>query len=496
MKIVQVMAGYSLGQADNIRRIMGKKKVEKIAAEKVKFIDGYEDPTGKHSIPGAVKLGHDRAVAEKIFDRMAEFAKYAFNKSHAAAYGYVSYQTAYLKCYYEVELLTAVLNNRISNADQIKTYTTLAKKEGFEILPPDINHSYTYFKVENGNIRFGLAALKNVGTAVIDEIVKEREANGPFKSFEDYCSRVSMQALNKRTLESLILGGAFDCFGKYRSQLMAVFTIAVERVSKDIKNANIGQFTMFDGENAVDEKFNSLDYPNIKEFNRETLLKREKEVVGIYLSGHPLDEYLDKYDDFNLTSDMLKPAEDEDKPMDDEYEDGQEEAVFDQVQDGQNVVCGGIIVEISKKLKNNKEMCFIKIEDLYGTIEVAFFGRVYTKYKTLIEEDKLVTIKGKISLRNGMASVIADEIFHWKKEEEVQVQTTNKKLYLRFDTKNIDVYNKVMKTLQSYLGDCGVIIKCTTANKAYALNVSVDPNNYLINELYGIVGTENVVLKG
>ena len=209
------MAGYSLGQADNIRRIMGKKKVDKIAAEKVKFVDGYEDPTGKHSIPGAVKLGHDRAVAEKIFDRMAEFAKYAFNKSHAAAYAYVGYQTAYLKCYYEVEFLTAVLNNRITNADDIKKYTTFAKKEGFEILPPDINNSYTYFKVENGNIRFGLAALKNVGTGIIDEIVEERTKNGPFKSFEDYCSRVSMQALNKRTLESLILGGAFDCFGKF-----------------------------------------------------------------------------------------------------------------------------------------------------------------------------------------------------------------------------------------------------------------------------------------
>ena len=496
MKIVQVMAGYSLGQADNIRRIMGKKKVDKIAAEKVKFVDGYEDPTGKHSIPGAVKLGHDRAVAEKIFDRMAEFAKYAFNKSHAAAYAYVGYQTAYLKCYYEVEFLTAVLNNRITNADDIKKYTTFAKKEGFEILPPDINNSYTYFKVENGNIRFGLAALKNVGTGIIDEIVEERTKNGPFKSFEDYCSRVSMQALNKRTLESLILGGAFDCFGKHRSQLMAVFSVAVDRVSKDIKNANIGQFTMFDGENAVDEEFNALDYPNIKEFNRETLLKKEKEVVGIYLSGHPLDDYLDKYDEFNLTSDMLKPAEEADEMIAEGEEDQPQEAVYDQVTDGQNVVCGGIITEVSKKMKNGKEMCFIKIEDLYGTIEVAFFGRVLTKYKPFIEEDKLVTIRGKISLRNGMASVIAEDVVQWIKAEEQQETISSKKLYLRFDTKNIDIYNKVMRTLQSYVGDCSVIIKCTTLDKAFALNVSVDANNYLLNELYGVIGNENVVLKG
>ena len=494
MKIVQVMAGYSLGQADNIRRIMGKKKVDKIAAERVKFVDGYEDPTGKHSIPGAVKLGHDRAVAEKIFDRMAEFAKYAFNKSHAAAYAYVGYQTAYLKCYYEVELLTAVLNNRISNADDIKKYTTYAKKEGFELLPPDINHSYTYFKVENGNIRFGLAALKNVGTGVVDEIIKERNENGPFKSFEDYCQRVSSQALNKRTLESLILSGAFDCFGKHRSQLMSVFALAVDRVTKDQKNASTGQFTMFDGMNEVDESFNAFEYPNIKEFAKEQLLKHEKDIVGIYLSGHPLNDYLDKYDSFNLTSDMLKPSE-EIEEMDESGE--EQEATYDQVEDGQSVVCGGIITEVSKKVKNNKEMCFIKLEDIYGSIEVAFFGKVYSIYKSLIAEDKLVTIKGKISIRNFTPSVIADEVISWTKAEEVEEKKIEtKKLYLRFDTKNIDIYNKVISSLRSYSGDCDVIVKCTTENKAFALNFKVDTNNYLINELIGIIGNENVILKG
>jgi len=277
---------------------------------------------------------------------------------------------------------------------------------------------------------------------------------------------------------------------------MAVFSVAIDRVSKDIKNANIGQFTMFDGENAVDEEFNALDYPNIKEFNRETLLKKEKEVVGIYLSGHPLDDYLDKYDEFNLTSDMLKPAEEADEMIAEGEEDQPQEAVYDQVTDGQNVVCGGIITEVSKKMKNGKEMCFIKIEDLYGTIEVAFFGRVLTKYKPFIEEDKLVTIRGKISLRNGMASVIAEDVVQWIKAEEQQDTISSKKLYLRFDTKNIDIYNKVMRTLQSYVGDCSVIIKCTTLDKAFALNVSVDANNYLLNELYGVIGNENVVLKG
>ena len=290
MKITQVMAGFSLGQADNIRRIMGKKKVDKIAAEKVKFVEGWEDPTGKASIPGAVKLGHKREVAEKVFDRMAEFAKYAFNKSHAAAYAYVGYQTAYLKTYYEVEFLTAVLNNRITNADEIKKYVTYAKKEGFEVLPPDINKSGTYFKTENGNIRFGLAALKGVGASVIDLIINERNKGGEFKSFEDFVSRVDTQALNKRVLESLIVSGAFDTFGKYRSQLMAVYSIAVDRAVKDNKNKQTGQFSMFDSFEPLKNQFNTLDYPNIKEYNKESLLKFEKEVVGIYLSGHPLND--------------------------------------------------------------------------------------------------------------------------------------------------------------------------------------------------------------
>lgn len=493
MKIVQVMGGFSLGQADNIRRIMGKKKVDKIAAEKVKFVDGWEDPTGEASIPGAVKLGHDRAVAEKVFDRMAEFAKYAFNKSHAAAYAYVGYQTAYLKTYYEVEFLTAVLNNRITSSDDIKKYTTYAKKEGFKVLPPDINKSTTYFKTEDGNIRFGLAALKGVGSSVIDLIIEERNKNGEFKSFEDYVSRVDIAALNKRVLESLIVAGAFDCFGKYRSQLMSVYSIAVERAIKDNKNKQTGQFSMFDAFAAVEKDFNTLDYPNIKEYNKETLLKYEKEVVGIYLSGHPLDDYLDYFDGFNLTSEMMQPNEEEGDEFDEEMQD--EETVYDQVQDGMAVTCGGLIVEKKRMLsKDGKEFAFIKIEDLYGTIEVSLFGNVYPKFKQYVEEDGLVTIKGKISMRNGTPSVNATEVIPWKKRgEEAQEEYLKKKLYLKFDTRDIDLFNKIKSTLHAYKGEAEVIIKCTSANKAFAYNVGVDVNNYLLNELYGLIGQENVV---
>lgn len=493
MKITQVMAGFSLGQADNIRRIMGKKKVDKIAAEKVKFVEGWEDPTGKASIPGAVKLGHKREVAEKVFDRMAEFAKYAFNKSHAAAYAYVGYQTAYLKTYYEVEFLTAVLNNRITNSDDIKKYVTYAKKEGFEVLPPDINKSNTYFKTENGNIRFGLAALKGVGASVIDLIIKERNQNGEFKSFEDFISRSDPSVLNKRVLESLIVSGAFDTFGKYRSQLMAVYSIAVDRAIKDNKNKQTGQFSMFDSFEPLKNQFNSLDYPNIKEYNKDSLLKFEKEVVGIYLSGHPLNDYLDYYDNFNLTSDMMKPAEEMGEEGNEE-ENSQDDAVYDQIYDGMEVTCGGIIVEKNKKLgKDGKEFAFLKIEDLYGTFEVSLFGNVFPRYKQIVDEDALVTVKGRISLRNGSPSVNAREIIPWKKRgEQTHVDSEISKLYLRFDTKDIDTYNKVCSSLNAYPGEAEVIIKCTSYNKAFIYNTKVELNNYLLNELYGIIGFDNV----
>ena len=493
MKITQVMAGFTLGQADNIRRIMGKKQVEKIAAERVKFVDGYDDEKSGVHIPGAVKLGHKREVAEKVFDKMAEFAKYAFNKSHAAAYAYLGYQTAYLKTYYEVELLTAVLNNRITNLDEVKKYTAFAKKEGIEVLAPDINKSSTYFKTENGNIRFGLAALKGVGSTVIDEIIKERERGGEFKNFEDFISRASIPVLNKRVLESLIVSGAFDCFGKFRSQLMAVYGVAVDRAVRDSKNKKTGQFSMFDSFVEMKDEFNSLDWPDIKEYNKETLLKFEKDIVGIYISGHPLDDYMDYYDKFNLTSDMLAPNEEE---IGEDENDSLEadEAVYEQVYDGMKVTCGGIITEKRKIMKDGKEMAFIKLEDLNGIIEVSLFANVYPKYKNLIEEDALVSVKGKISMRNGTPTVTAEEITPWKKRNEERKEDQNQKLYLKFDTKDIDLFAKVTSTLKAYPGDTEVVIKCTSNNRPFGFCQKVQAENYLLNELYGLLGVDNVKL--
>ena len=504
MKIFQVMAGFSLGGADNVRRIMSKKKPEKLPPEKKKFIYGWKDPLGqKKDIPGALALGHDEKVAEKVFDQMAKFAGYAFNKSHAAAYAYVSYQTGYLKAHYEVEYLTAVLNNRITNIDAVKKYTNYARKEGFKILPPDINKSVTLFKVEDGNIRFGLGALRNVGTGLIDKIVEERSANGPFKSFEDFVRRVNSSTLNKKSLESLILSGAFTSFGIYRSQLMDVYPTYLEMVANDRKSKAQGQFSMFDTFEEVTQKVNNITLPNIREYNKDALLKFEKAYVGIYLSGHPLDDYLKKYDSFNFTSDMIADMKvDPSEMQNDDFEEGgyagdfEEEEKESQVKDGQQVACGGIIVGVKKMNTKSGNMAILTIEDINGTFDVMIFNKGYMKYRDLLMEDNLVTIRGKLSIRDGKSPVvIAEAIIPWEKKTEEEPKRENQKLYLRFNTQNEEVYNNVKKITASYPGQTQVIIKCSASNKAFSFNTKVEINNYLKNELIGLLGEENVIIK-
>lgn len=493
MKIFQVMGGYSLGQADNIRRIMGKKKVDQIDKERVKFVNGWEDPEGKKSIPGAVKLGHDKAVAEKIFDEMKEFAKYAFNKSHAAAYAYVSYQTAYLKCYYEVEFITAVLNNRITNADNLTKYINYAKSEGIPVLPPDINKSGTYFKVENGGIRFGLGGLKHVGTTIIENMEKERNENGPFKSMEDFIDRMSDYSMNRKMVECLILSGAFDSFGKTRSSCMAIYEKLMQRASKDKKTRQLGQISFF-ATNDIEDK---VEYPDIKEFNKKTLLKNEREIIGVYMSGHPLEDHVDKFKNFSLTAEMYRTmvsVEDEEMQDDSEEDKFAEEM---QLLDGQPFSCGGIIVEANRKrTKSGKDMCYVKLEDLTGTLEIVFFPNIYQKFRSILEEDNMVTIKGKINVRDGNApSLVADAAYLWNDEEKQAKEMSKGRVFLRFDTKDIDVYSKVKSTLMSYPGESQVTIRCTSTGSAFNFQSKVSINNYLVNELSGIIGNENIIVQ-
>lgn len=504
MKVCQTMGGYSLGQADNVRRIMGKKKKDKMAYEKEKFINGYDDKEHpEKSISGAIKLGVPKEVAEDVFSQMETFASYAFNKSHAAAYAYLAFQTGYLKCFYQVELLTAIINVRITNADEIKKYTTLAKKEKIKVLQPDINKSDTYFKVENQNIRYGLAGLKGVGVSVIDMIVQERNKNGNYKSFQDFIDRSEQQVLNKKCIESLILGGAFDSFGNSRSSLMAIYDVMVEKVNHDRKSKASGQFSLFDGlmDSSEIQSFDIIKIPDIKDYNKTTKLKFEKDVLGIYLSGHPLDDYLDKFDNYNFTSDMLESF----VSGEDTEEDFEEEDVnfSSEISDGMNVSCGGIITEVKKlftKVGNN-EMCVIKVEDIYGEYECMFFPKMYERFKDKIEENVMLSIKGKLSIRDDQPPIVMVESIKLWEEETKPEQITetkpqqNQTLYIKFNTKDSKVYNKVMLILKMYSGECPVVCKCTTTNQVFKVNHNVNANTLLLNELIGVLDDKSVILK-
>ncbi len=510
MKIVQVMAGYTLGQADNVRRIMGKKKVDKMAIEREKFIYGWQDPEGKKSIPGALAKGIKEEVAKKVFADMENFAKYAFNKSHAAAYAYLAYQTAYLKCYYPREFLAAVLNNRITSSDEIKKYVIYAKSQKIDILKPDVNKSDTYFSVEGDKLRFGLAALKNVGVNVCESIVAEREKNGVFKSLEDLIARMDPALVNKRWVEAMILSGAFDCFGVKRSQMRNVFELVLERNAKDKRNSASGQITMFGPafDTGIDAGFDKVEYPNIKEYDDQTKLKYEKEVLGVYLSGHPLDNYIDKLEKFNFNSSMLPKKSFGEEEEEEAFEDFEEETDEDapKLYDGMEISCGGIITEVKKLLtkKGNKEMAFLTVEDLYGTMDVMLFPAQYDRYKEKLREDALISIFGKLSMQEGREpTILPDKLVFWSNdtqaepeviEEPVKVEKS-KKLYLKFDTTNKDLESQVKNILMRNIGDEQVVIKCEKTGKVLSYNFKISVNNYLLNELAGIIKDEYIIYK-
>ncbi|MEG1751470.1 MAG: DNA polymerase III subunit alpha [Clostridia bacterium] len=487
MQIFQALGGYNMGQADNVRRIMGKKKKEAMIKEHEKFIYGWEDPEGQKNIIGCIKNGVPKEVAESVFSKMESFAAYAFNKSHAAAYAYLSYQTAYLKKYYQPEFLASVINNRISNADEISHYVTYAQKEKIKLFPPDINKSQTYFTVENGDLRFGLGALKNVGKAVIDNIIAERNANGLYKDFLDYVRRSDSQALNKRCLESLIISGAFDSFGKTRSSLMAVYDMAVARVSGERKNKAKGQFSFFDQV----ESFDKIEYPNIKEFNADTLYKYEKEIIGVYVSGHPLSKYMDIFENCNFTSNMLEKENTEDEDVD--IVEKQEYTLTNNMP----VVCCGIINQIHKVVPKSggQELAIITVEDLYGEFRVMIFARQWQMLKNKIEKDSIVTINGKISIREGFETIIvANNVNIVPKKEEADKDAQKTKVFLRFNLLDEDLYEKVKELILHYNGDDEIIAKCTSQNKAFKLG-TVNTSNGFINEIIGLLGEENVIKK-
>ena len=433
MQIVRDLAGYSLGRADLVRRAMGKKKLDVMAKEREVFIHGQLDENGNIEVPGCVRNGIDEKSANKIFDEMAEFAKYAFNKSHAACYAVVAYRTAYLKAYYPAELMAATLNSYLGNLDKVPQYIDECKRLGIEILRPEINSSEENFTVENGKIRFGLGSIKNVGAIPVENIVRERKENGKYKSFTDFCERIANEQVNKKCIESLIKAGVFKEFGQTRSTLLASFENIVDTIQSSNKKGFNGQVSMFDiGTEEEKEKLekNKYQFEIHEEFQEKELLSMEKEMLGIYISGHPLEKLREQImHTTNINTLDLSEINEQNNGIQAEDMENQQVKTKPKFVDGQKVIYAGIITAIKKKYtKNNKIMAFITIEDLYGTAEIiAFENTVINSGKSLIEEN-IVTVTGRLSIReDDAATIIANEIkdFGEQKQNILSIDITN-----------------------------------------------------------------------
>ena len=411
MQIVRGLAGYNNAQSDDIRRTMSKKKIEKMAKEKNDFIYGNEE----RGIDGCIKRGISEEVAKKIYDDMTDFAKYAFNKSHAAAYAVVSYQTAYLKCHYPVEFMAALMTSFMEHTGKITEYIMTCRQMGIEILSPDINEGDYRFTPYEGNIRYGLAAIKGVGRPVIDEIVEERKAGGPYVNLKDFCTRLSGRSVNKRTVESFIKAGALDCLPGTRKQKMLVYADVIDDVSRQKKTTMTGQMSLFDFAEPEEQKELDIVMPEVGEYDKEEILAFEKEVLGVYISGHPLEQYVGLLERniTNRTTDFVT-ADGEMAPK---------------VRDQAPAVIGGMITaKTVKTTRTNSLMAFITLEDLYGTVEVIVFPRDYDKNRSVIEEDRKVLIKGRVTVEEDKpAKLICSEILPFDE--------LDKDLWIQFETR-------------------------------------------------------------
>lgn len=414
MQIVRDLAGYTMGRSDLVRRAMAKKKHKVMEEERKNFVFGNEE----ENVAGCVKNGISEAVANKIYDEMITFANYAFNKSHAAAYAVVAYQTAYLKCYYPVEYMAALMTSVIDNTTKVTGYIQAAKQMGIKVLPPDINSGESTFSVKDGAIVFALAAIKSVGRNMINNIVKERHANGSFRNLEDFIRRMTEYDINKRVIENMIKAGAFDSFEGTRKQMMYVYNGILDSINKDKKNMMTGQMSLFDLAGEEDKRSFELKMPDIGEFDKGTMLSFEKEVAGLYVSGHPLEDDEDKIRKI-ATAGSLDFAVNE-------------ETGTASIKDGERVVIGGIISDVVIKFtKNNQRMAFVTLEDMTGTVEVIVFPKDFEQYAGLIEMEKKVFVKGRASVEEEKdGKVICEKI--------TSFEDTRKKLWIKYDT--IDDY--------------------------------------------------------
>ena len=472
MQIVQNLAGYTMGQADNIRRAMSKKKQYVIDAERQNFVYGNEE----QGIKGCIANGISEQAANQIYDSMVDFAKYAFNKSHAAAYAVVAYQTAYLKYYYPVEFMAALMTSVIDNTRKVAEYIYSCRQMGIKVLSPDINEGEGRFLATKDGIRYGMYAIKSIGRQVIDIILAEREANGKYITLSDFLSRVAGREVNKRAVENLIKAGACDGLDGNRQQMLLVYNTLIDNLNQEKKNSLAGQMSLFDLVSEEEKKAYEVRFPNVEEYTKEIKLGFEKEVLGIYLSGHPLEEYEEKWrkNISAVTADFMLD----------------EETNAVKIKDNQSVVIGGIITEKTiKYTKQNKAMAFITVEDLFGTVEVIIFPRDYEKYSRYLNEDEKVFVAGHANVeedKNG--KLICEKIYSF--------DDTKRELWLQFATK--ESYEEKEKELYSRLyGSDGndeivIYIASPRAMKRLGQNHNIHINPELVGNLTEFLGEKNV----
>ena len=473
MQIVRDLAGYSLGRSDLLRRAMSKKKAAVMEKERKIFIYGDEE-TG---VPGCIKNGIDEQTANKIYDEMIDFAKYAFNKSHAAAYAVVSYQTAWLKYYFPVEYMAALMTSVIDNPSKVSEYIYACCQMNIKILPPDINKGEANFSVDGGDIRYGLAAIKSIGRPVIKAIVEDREELGLFQNLEDFITRLSAKnILNKRTIENLIKAGALDTLGGTRKQFMSIYVQIVDHVTQEKKNSMVGQMTLFDLVSEDQKEEFQIRMPDVGEYSKETLLAFEKEVLGIYVSGHPLEAYEEKWK-------KSISATTADFQLD-------EETGHTKVHDGAKEIIGGMITEKTiKHTKTNQMMAFITVEDLLGTVEVVVFPRDYEKNRDYLEVDSKVFVRGRVSEEDDKPSkMICEKI--------IPFERTKKELWIQFPDKAtfLDEEQIVYGYLADSDGDDEVMIYCAKerAVKKLPKNRNIGINEQILSRLMNHFGEKRV----
>ena len=471
MQIVRDLAGYTLGRSDLVRRAMSKKKASVMAKERQNFVYGNE----AEGVPGCIAKGISEEIANKIYDEMTDFAKYAFNKSHAAAYAVVSYQTAYLKYYYPVEFMAALMTSVVEMPNKVAEYISVCRQMGIGILPPDINRGTYGFSVDNGSIRYALSAIKSIGRPVIEAIVREREEHGEYNSFKNFIER-NIGQINKRVVENLIKAGAVDCLEGNRHQKMTVYSRILDSVNQDKTHTMAGQLSLFDIVSEEDKKEFEIRMPALAEYPADVILGFEKDVLGIYLSGHPLEEYQ------NMMGKIISSRTSDFQP--------DEETGRPRVVDGQKVIVGGMVVDKTVKYtKNNKVMAFITLEDLVGTVEVVVFPRDYEKSQKYLEEDNKIFIQGRVSAEDDKPSKLI-------LEKVRSFDDVPKELWIQFE--NMEEYTlrsaELMKDLTASPGGDAVVVflRDVKAMKKLPPLYKVKPEENWLASMREKYGTGNV----